>query len=171
MQPTYRRDDRRYSDHRYSSGSTEGLLSSPNQESPSHFSFSRDSVFSRGSRESFFARDNSSNYLKSPPFRKHRKTDSSSSHRLSTTVSPKPKNKLLGVLQLWKWELVSLLVSILLFVTCIVLLREFQDRPISYWKAPISINAAVAIISTIFKGSLIIPISNGKSTKQYTNAG
>lgn len=171
MQATYRRDERRYSDYRYSSASADGLLdntnnnntnnASPNPGPASRFSFSRESVFSR---DSLFSRDSasSSTYLKSPPFRKHRKTDSSSSHRLSTTVSAKPKNSLLGILKLWKWELLSLLVSILVFMTCIVLLAEFQDRPISYWKAPISINAAVAIISTIFKGSLILPISNGK---------
>lgn len=165
MQATYRRDDKRYSDYRYSSASADGLLdtnASPNPGPPSRFSLSRESVFSR---ESLFSRrdsGSSSTYLKSPPFRKHRKTDSSSSHRLSTTVTPKPKNALLGILKLWKWELVSLLVSILVFVTCIVLLAEFQDRPISYWKAPISINAAVAVISTIFKGALILPISNGR---------
>lgn len=94
------------------------------------------------------------------PAQRHRRHDSKGS-RLSVQVSPKPPNALRGVISLWKWEIVSLAVSCVVFIVAIVILRAYENKGLSHWKAPISINAVIAIISTIFKGALIVPISNG----------
>lgn len=98
------------------------------------------------------------------PAQRHRRHDSKGS-RLSVQVSPKPPNALRGVISLWKWEIVSLAVSCVVFTVAIVILRAYENKGLAHWKAPISINAVIAIISTIFKGALIVPISNGL----YTN--
>ncbi len=96
------------------------------------------------------------------PFRKqHRKTDSTDSQRSSVYVSPKSQSAFRGIILLWKWECSALFVSLIIFIVSIVVLREYENKALSQWKAPISINAVIAIITTIFKGSLLMPISNG----------
>lgn len=98
----------------------------------------------------------------SKSFRKqHKKTDSTESQRSSVYVSPKPQSAFRGMMLLWKWECSALVVSLVIFIASIVILREYENKALSQWKAPISINTVIAIITTIFKGSLLIPISNG----------
>lgn len=66
------------------------------------------------------------------------------------------------VFQLWKWELGSLLLSFAAFIAIITVLRINENKDISHWKALLSINAIVAILSAIFKLSLALPISNSR---------
>ena len=87
----------------------------------------------------------------------------------SQTRNPKSGSRRRGGRQpwkLWKYELLSLSVACMSFVAIIVLLRVFEDQDLTKWKAPIAINAVVAILSAIFKGSLAVPISDGK--QQYS---
>lgn len=66
-------------------------------------------------------------------------------------------------LRVWSWEVAAVIVSGMAFTAIIIMLRQFEDASLEYWKAPISINAVVAILSAIFRGLLFIPISNGQS--------
>lgn len=66
-----------------------------------------------------------------------------------------------ATLRVWGWEIAALAVSGIALMAIIVMLRQFEDVSIKWWKAPISINAAVAILSALFRGLLFIPISNG----------
>lgn len=54
---------------------------------------------------------------------------------------------------LWKWELVSLFISAVSFVGIIMVLHIYQDRALSSWRVPLSINAIVAVLSAVLKGS------------------
>lgn len=62
---------------------------------------------------------------------------------------------------LWKWEFLSLITAIAAFIVIIIILRIYEGQELSSWKIPISINAIVAILSALFKGSLTLPISVG----------
>lgn len=70
----------------------------------------------------------------------------------------------LGIWQLWKWELLSLAASASLLVAIIITLREFDDKDLSDWKAPVSINAVISVLSALCKGSLSLPVAEGTCT-------
>lgn len=69
----------------------------------------------------------------------------------------------MSVFSLWKWELLSLVTSLLSFIAIVITLCVFQNRVLSNssWKLPISINAIVAILSTLFKACLAMPVTEG----------
>ncbi|KAJ6780977.1 hypothetical protein PWT90_05402 [Aphanocladium album] len=79
----------------------------------------------------------------------------------------KARNGKAHVLSLWKWELVSLLISILSFLAIVITLLVYQNRLTTEWKLPISINAIVAILSALFKGSLAMPVTEGISQMKW----
>lgn len=68
---------------------------------------------------------------------------------------------LAAVLGIWKWELVSLIISIASFVAIVIVLRVYENKSVSKWKLPISVNAIIAILSALFKGALALPIAEG----------
>lgn len=63
---------------------------------------------------------------------------------------------------LWRWELLSLLISVGSFIAIVIILHLHQDKTLSSWNLPISLNALIAILSAVFKASLALPISEGK---------
>ncbi|KAJ4152919.1 hypothetical protein LMH87_009437 [Akanthomyces muscarius] len=72
-----------------------------------------------------------------------------------------------GVLSLWKWESLSILASVTSFISIVVVLRVYQDQLLADWKIPIPINAVVAILSSLFKGSLALPVTEGISQLKW----
>ena len=68
-----------------------------------------------------------------------------------------PRPGFAAVLGIWKWELVSLIISIASFVAIVIVLRVYENKSVSKWKLPIS----VAILSALFKGALALPIAEG----------
>ncbi|EGX96760.1 hypothetical protein CCM_01418 [Cordyceps militaris CM01] len=72
-----------------------------------------------------------------------------------------------GILRVWTWEPLSLLASSAAFAAIVAVLRVYENKPLSSWKAPVSINTVVSILSTVFKGLLVTPISNGISQLKW----
>ncbi|KAJ6788743.1 hypothetical protein PWT90_07970 [Aphanocladium album] len=72
-----------------------------------------------------------------------------------------------GDLFLWKWEILSIFISVLSLLAMIVVLHVYESHLLEDWKAPISINAVISILSAIFKGSLGPPISEGISQLKW----
>lgn len=70
-------------------------------------------------------------------------------------------------LRIWKWELVSLLISYLSFMAIIAVLAAFQGKLLSSWGGLISINAIIAILATIFKAALVLPVTEGISQLKW----
>ncbi|OAR01156.1 hypothetical protein LLEC1_06483 [Akanthomyces lecanii] len=70
-------------------------------------------------------------------------------------------------LAMWKWETVSLSTAFVAFVSIIVLLRVYEDKDLEEWKVPLSINAIVASLTAILKGSLGLPVANGISQLKW----
>ncbi|KAJ3496843.1 hypothetical protein NLG97_g2356 [Lecanicillium saksenae] len=67
----------------------------------------------------------------------------------------------------WKWEMLSIFISILTLLAMIVVLHVYESHLLEDWKPPISINAVISILSAIFKGSLGPPISEGISQLKW----
>lgn len=73
-------------------------------------------------------------------------------------------SKAVGSLSPWGFELLNVLFSILAFVAIVIFLRVYEGKTLEEWGLPISLNAVVAILSALFKGSLVMPITEGAIT-------
>ena len=54
-----------------------------------------------------------------------------------------------------------MVVGILSFISIVIVLRTYENQLLSRWTLPISINAIVAILTALFKGSLALPVTEG----------
>lgn len=63
----------------------------------------------------------------------------------------------------WTWEICSLTLAAAALVAIIIILRVYDGESLHKWKVGISVNTVIAILSTIFKGLLAMPISTGQS--------
>ncbi|KID82277.1 hypothetical protein MGU_10386 [Metarhizium guizhouense ARSEF 977] len=68
---------------------------------------------------------------------------------------------------LWKWEILSLIISIASFLAIVIILSACKDSLLWDWKMPLSINATVSILSALFKGSLALPVTEGISQLKW----
>lgn len=73
---------------------------------------------------------------------------------------PSP-NRWTETLSRWTWEIGSLALAAAALVAIIIILRVYDGKSLHKWKVGISVNTVIAILSTIFKGSLAMPISTG----------
>lgn len=85
-------------------------------------------------------------------------TSAAAAHYYYEDGSKKPRRRFQ-----WKYETMCLVFSAISFILIIILLSIFDDKSIESWKAPFSINAVVAVLSAMFKGFLVLPLSSGKS--------
>lgn len=64
----------------------------------------------------------------------------------------------------WRWEVGSLFISLLAFISITIILEVYDGRSLSDWKGgPITINAVIAVMSAIFRGFLVLPLCRGMS--------
>jgi hypothetical protein len=61
----------------------------------------------------------------------------------------------------WRWELGSMLVSIVCVSLTATILGYMDGKPTRMWKLPIQPNSLVAVFSTIAKSALLVPIAEG----------
>lgn len=64
----------------------------------------------------------------------------------------------------WKYETLCLAFSAAALIAVIIMLIVFDGKSIQDWRAPVSINTAVAILSALFRGLLVLPLSSGTSS-------
>ncbi|OAA43938.1 hypothetical protein BBO_04294 [Beauveria brongniartii RCEF 3172] len=77
------------------------------------------------------------------------------------------RRKLLDGLSLWAWEILSLFVSALSLASIIIILNVYDGRQRDEWTPRLSINAVISILSTIFKASLALPLTEGISQLKW----
>lgn len=65
------------------------------------------------------------------------------------------------IVSTWPYELLSLLLTILAFISIIIFLRVYDGKTLSQWGLPISLNTIISILAAVFKGTLAIPIAEG----------
>ncbi|KAJ6786659.1 hypothetical protein PWT90_03599 [Aphanocladium album] len=94
-------------------------------------------------------------------------TDANSKGSSISPSHPSKHRERRGIWRLWKWELLSLVTSASLLIVIIITLREFEDKDLSDWQAPVSINAVISVLSALFKGSLSLPVAEGISQLKW----
>ncbi|KAM3552718.1 hypothetical protein ARSEF4850_007249 [Beauveria asiatica] len=77
------------------------------------------------------------------------------------------RRKLLDGLSLWAWEILSLFVSALSLASIVIILNVYDGRQRDEWTPRLSINAVISILSTIFKASLALPLTEGISQLKW----
>ena len=62
----------------------------------------------------------------------------------------------------WRWEIASALFSFLCVVAIIIILKVYQERPLSNWHFVhnITLNTVVALLSTLSRTALIVPVAS-----------
>jgi hypothetical protein len=61
-------------------------------------------------------------------------------------------------LRVWKWELLSSLLSFGSLLVIVAILAFHDGQPIPSWPRFVSINSLIAVFAAIFKGSLLMPV-------------
>lgn len=67
------------------------------------------------------------------------------------------------LLQIWWLEILSVFTMCLSLFAIVITLRLHQDEPLPQWPFAISINALLSVYYTVFKGAMLLVISEGKS--------
>jgi hypothetical protein len=91
----------------------------------------------------------------------------------ATAKAPKFRRWLTGLRRFLRWlaalpdrpwlpEVTSVLLACIAFSAIVVTLAVHQNRPLPQWPGLISINALIAIFTTIFKAALIMPVAEGE---------
>lgn len=74
------------------------------------------------------------------------------------TIQPtRPYTAILG-LSAWFYESLALILAAASFVTLVIILSRYDGRPAPAWKAGMSINVFVSLMSVIFRICIMIPV-------------
>lgn len=61
----------------------------------------------------------------------------------------------------WTWEVVALLLAVGAVASIIALLARYDGRPLPSWPYEITLNALIAVLTTIANASMAFPLSSG----------
>lgn len=74
---------------------------------------------------------------------------------------PRQRKRPCALFMPWWFELGSVILSIASFIALVLFLRVYEGRSLSEWTLPLSLNAVLAILSAVFKSSMVMPIGEG----------
>lgn len=60
----------------------------------------------------------------------------------------------------WLWEWIACITSLLLLVVICAVLLVIRNRDVSYWSMPWSVASVLALVITILKGMMMVPVSS-----------
>lgn len=97
----------------------------------------------------------------------NRNRTTNSEHVIQNTPKPRSSTSLIQRVRRWGWlqELFCCVLILAALITLIEVLRKAQGKPLQSWRHAhydISINAVVAIISTVLKGASIFIVAEGR---------
>lgn len=61
----------------------------------------------------------------------------------------------------WTWEVVALLLAVGAVASIIALLARYDGRPLPSWPYEITLNALIAVLTTIANAAMAFPLSSG----------
>lgn len=67
--------------------------------------------------------------------------------------------------QIWWIESLSTVIALLCFIAIIIILRAYENQPLSYQLKVISVNSMISIFSSVLKASLVIPVAQGVAVR------
>lgn len=68
----------------------------------------------------------------------------------------------------WLPEILGWIISLLCMVAIIVVLNQFDNRPLPVWSYGITLNTVISILATIAKIAFMLPITEGISQLKWT---
>ncbi|OJJ67567.1 hypothetical protein ASPBRDRAFT_47625 [Aspergillus brasiliensis CBS 101740] len=68
----------------------------------------------------------------------------------------------------WTWEIVSCVVAVAALVAIIIVLYNYDNRPMPDWPYGITLNAVVSVLVTLMKAAMIFPITEGLSQLKWS---
>ena len=63
--------------------------------------------------------------------------------------------------RLWLFELLCLSINLISLIAMVIILQRYDGKDVPRWPLRLTINSLLAILATVFKGTLIFPISEG----------
>ncbi|KAK4195627.1 hypothetical protein QBC40DRAFT_269118 [Triangularia verruculosa] len=85
----------------------------------------------------------------------------------TSTDKEKPASQVWTVVWSWWPEIASFVLSLLCIPVLVILLRNYNTRPLSDWHLSITLNSVVAFISTVCRTSFIFPIVQALSQQRW----
>lgn len=79
------------------------------------------------------------------------------------TVSYKPLGNL-EVLWLWKYELLAIIVSMLAFISMVILLKVSDGNPQPQFAYSINLTTTIAIFTTLLRGAMLYVVAEGENS-------
>lgn len=67
----------------------------------------------------------------------------------------------------WWWEIGAALVNITCMCLLVATLLSIEDKPLSYWRLKISPNSVIAVLTTVAKTSLLVPVAESISQLKW----
>lgn len=92
------------------------------------------------------------------------RTSESSNHEPKRAdVGRKRSEESLRILKGWWQEIICCVISLAAFAILVIVLKQFNQKPLPRWPSGITLNTIVAALSTIARTAFLIPISEGLS--------
>jgi hypothetical protein len=60
----------------------------------------------------------------------------------------------------WLWELMNLALALGSLAAIIAIMARYSDEPTPEWYSGLTLNAAISILSTVYRGSLLAPVAS-----------
>ncbi|KAF5513484.1 hypothetical protein CGCF413_v001745 [Colletotrichum fructicola] len=88
----------------------------------------------------------------------------SSSHEpKGAGAEPRRSTRSLSILKDWWQEILWCIISLIAFAALVLVLKEFNQKPLPRWPSGITLNTIIAALSTIARTAFLIPVSEGLS--------
>ncbi|GKZ81281.1 hypothetical protein AnigIFM56816_005795 [Aspergillus niger] len=68
----------------------------------------------------------------------------------------------------WTWEILSCVIAVTALVAIIIVLYNYDNRPMPDWPYGITLNAVVSVLVTLMKAAMIFPITEGLSQLKWS---
>ncbi|KAF2227288.1 hypothetical protein BDZ85DRAFT_189478 [Elsinoe ampelina] len=68
----------------------------------------------------------------------------------------------------WVWEIAACMTSLLCLMAIVALLAAFDGRTAPHWPQLITLNSAIAVLTTLQKGTVLFVVSEGISQQKWT---
>jgi hypothetical protein len=64
--------------------------------------------------------------------------------------------------RVWRWEVISCLLSICSFIAIVAILASRDGQPIPHWPRLVTVNSLISSFTVVFKAALLLPVAEGK---------
>ncbi|KAF4876835.1 hypothetical protein CGCSCA1_v003955 [Colletotrichum siamense] len=96
-----------------------------------------------------------------------RESGSSSHEPKGAGAEPRMSTRSLSILKDWWQEILWCIISLVAFVALVLVLKEFNQKPLPRWPSGITLNTIIAALSTIARTAFLIPVSEGLSQSKW----